>query len=101
MDVKSLRAGQPVRCYLRAKNHYVGIVGCRGKKVRPDALDSDAYKDWEFLVVDPWAGGASTGATTILYAGTQTKFLGIATQVGSKIVYDSIEIFSVEGPFPW
>ncbi|MEP6850059.1 MAG: hypothetical protein ABI999_14465 [Acidobacteriota bacterium] len=99
--VKSLRAGQPVRCYLKAKNHYVGIVGCRGKKMHPDADDSDAAKEWEFLVMDPWAGGASTGSTTISYAGIQTKFLGIAKQVGLKIVYDSIDIYSVEGPFPW
>ncbi|MEP6848862.1 MAG: hypothetical protein ABI999_08385 [Acidobacteriota bacterium] len=77
------------------------IVGCRGKRVHPEATDEDAYKNWEFLVIDPWAGGASTGSTTILYAGIQTKFLGIAAQVGLKIVYDSIEIYSVEGPFAW
>src|SRR6185369_12181754 len=67
--VKSLRAGQAVRCYLRSKDHYVGIVGCRGKKMHPEADDSDAAKTWEFLVMDPWAGGATTGSTTIQYAG--------------------------------
>jgi len=99
--VKSLRAGQAVRCYLRSKDHYVGIVGCRGKKMHPEADDSDAAKTWEFLVMDPWAGGATTGSTTIQYAGVQTKFLGVAAQIGKKIVYDSIEVYSVEGPFPW
>lgn len=91
--VKSLKAGMPARAHLKAKNHYVGIVGFR----RIPA----AGVLHEFLVIDPWAGGARTGATTILYAGGTTAFLGVARQAGSKIMYDGYEVTSLEGHHPF
>jgi len=89
--VKSLRAGKPVRAYLKKKNHYVGIVGFR----------SGAFMRYEFLCIDPWAGGAATGTTTIVYAGATTKFLGIARHDGTKLMYDGYEITDVEGYYPF
>jgi hypothetical protein len=99
--VNSLRAGRPVRAYLRKKDHYVGIVGFKGASVHREAPQGDAYKNYEFLIIDPWAGGAATGATTITYSGAMTKFLGIARQVGWKIMYDGYEITDVEGYHPF
>lgn len=99
--VKSLKAGMPARVYLKQKDHYVGLVGFRGKSVHREAPPGDAYKQYEFLCIDPWPGGAATGATTILYAGAHTKFLGVARQVGTKIMYDGFEITALEGYHPF
>ncbi|MGH8587877.1 MAG: hypothetical protein ACREXX_00645 [Gammaproteobacteria bacterium] len=99
--VQSLRAGKPVRAYLKAKNHYIGIVGFQGRSVHPEAPKTDAFMRFDFLCIDPWAGGAATGTTTIVYAGATTKFLGIARQDGTKLMYDGYEITDVEGSFPF
>jgi len=91
--IKSLKANMPVRAHLMAKNHYVGIVGFRRLQA--------AGVLHEFLVIDPWAGGAKTGSTTISYAGSTTAFLGIARQAGTKIMYDGYEITALEGYYPF
>lgn len=88
--VKSLYANRPVRAYLKKKNHYVGIVGHRG-----------TAGSIELLIMDPWPGGASTGATQLDYGGGKTKFLGVATQNGKFFDYDGVQITAVNGPHPW
>jgi hypothetical protein len=93
--IKSLDAGKPVRVFLKAKNHHVGIVGYRPL---PMAVADTQY---EFLVMDPWAGGARTGTETIKYAGKDTKFLGIGKQDGNKIVYDGYDVTDVDGWHPF
>ena len=95
--VKSLKAGKPVRAKIEALHHYVGIVGFR------DCLSfslprSDESATFEFLCIDPWAGGARTGEVKIKYA-KDTKFLGIARQIGTQLKYDGAWITEVGGFF--
>lgn len=94
---KSLTAGYPARAYLQTRHHYVGIVGYR---VRGLAMFSSVN---EFLIMDPWPGGADTGSTTIKYAGKDTAFLGIAIERNGKIFYDANEheVTSVESFYPF
>lgn len=95
--VKSLRAGKPVRAKIDALHHYVGIVGFRDylKFAIPRA---DETATFEFLCIDPWAGGARTGEVKIKYA-KETKFLGIAHQIGTNLKYDGAWITEVGGFF--
>jgi hypothetical protein len=98
--VKSIRSGQPVRASLRSMHHYIGIVGFQGISVKPGAPKTDENTIFKFLCIEPWAGGARTGKVTINYA-KPTAFLGIAHQVGTKIVYDGAHITEVAGYFPF
>lgn len=90
---KSLTAGVPVRAFLKTKHHYVGIVGFSERTFRVPSL--------KLLVMDPWPGGAETGATTLKYAGHDTLFLGEAFVYGDLIFYDSHKVTAVEGFHPF
>ena len=94
---KSLAAGYPARAYLQTRHHYVGIVGYR---VRGVAMFSSVN---EFLIMDPWPGGADSGQNTIKYAGKETAFLGVAVERNGKIYYDKNdhEVTSVESFYPF
>lgn len=96
----SLRAGKPIRAHLPQAGHYVGIVGFR---VRPGCTPttSTCGPYYEFLILDPWAGGPANGRNTLRYGGGETAFLGVARQRGNKIVYDGSEIAAVEGTHPY
>jgi len=97
--VKSLRAGKPVRAKIHALHHYVGIVGFRDS-IKFALPRPDETATFDFLCIDPWAGGARTGSVTIKYA-KETAFLGIAHQVGTRLKYDGAWITEVGGFFPF
>lgn len=94
---EGLWKGMAVRAHLGRKHHYVGIVGYRTTSY------SNAKKrfEYEFLVMDPWAGGAATGGNTIVYAGATTAFLGIMKEAGDQLPYDTFEATAVAGPHPF
>jgi hypothetical protein len=99
--IDKLQSEIPVRLGLRMKHggtHYVGIVGhrCR-KKPLPPSPDGklECSADNEFLCLEPWAGGVDANAS-IIYAGTETAFLGIIQQSGSTWTYGTTTGSSVE-----
>jgi hypothetical protein len=97
--INNLRRKVPVRANLGG-HHYVGIVGhrCIRRPLPPKEFGPEACsEDNEFLCIDPWAGGIQ-GTQTIIYAGTETAFLGVIVQTGSTWKYTSELIVAVEAP---
>ncbi|MGL4550196.1 MAG: hypothetical protein ACRC33_03325 [Gemmataceae bacterium] len=92
---QSLDKGRPVRAHLGEKHHYVGIVGYRAAAV------ATPTSRFEYLVMEPWAGGAATGGATIKYAGASTKFLGVMKEQAGRLEYDGYKVTSVSGPHPF
>lgn len=101
--IKSLEDKKPVRVALSGK-HYVGIVGhrCRTTAPPPGAPGPASCSPRnEFLCIEPWAGGSSTGNGFIRYAGNDSCFLGIIQQDGAKWTYDGLVVSAVEFDKGW
>ncbi|MEA2564674.1 MAG: hypothetical protein QOH06_6178 [Acidobacteriota bacterium] len=99
--VRSLRAGKPVRAHVKGRDHFVGIVGFRGWSVPLEVSRTGTSQRYEFLCIDPWAGGPETATHEFDYAGGKTCFLWTVHQEGTKLKYDHYEIDEVEGTFPF
>jgi hypothetical protein len=91
--IKRLEKKSPVRLALGG-HHYVGIVGHRCLKTGPRGGACTGNN--EFLVIEPWSMGTNVD-TTMIYAGTETGFLQIATQEGDEWTYQSHSPSAVEG----
>lgn len=101
--IKSLEDKKPVRVALGGK-HYVGIVGhrCRTAPAPPGGKGpATCAPQNEFLCLEPWAGGSSTGNGFIRYAGNDSCLLGIIQQDGAKWTYDGLVVSAVEFDKQW